>query len=111
MSEMEIRRRPFILKTGVGLVAAFVSTLIGPADATAQEMKNQSGSDGYTMLTSVQGCGTCEFWGGQRRVSKDGKTITFTGPGWCNNAKSDHYLTLTRPNHVMGTWRKWSVLG
>lgn len=110
MSDRESGRRPFILKTCAGIAAALVPTVIGLADATAEE-PHQSGGNSYTMPASVKGCGTCEFWGGQRRVSKDGKTITSTGLGWCNNARSDHYQELTRPDHVMDTWKKWSVLG
>jgi len=116
MREMDSGRRPFILKTCAGLAAALVPTVIGSADAAAQEhhhgmMMGQSSADGYTMPASAKGCGTCEFWGGPRRVSKDGKTITFIGLGWCNNAKSDNYQKMTGPEHFMGTWRKWSVLG
>jgi hypothetical protein len=68
---------------------------------------------GYVMATGIaKHCGTCEFWGGPRRISQDGKTITITGLGWCNNPKSPNYQKITTPDHgPMDTWRKWGALG
>ena len=119
MSETKFGRRPFIQKTCMLTAAALVGpTVIGAAlDATAQEnhgtMPGHGGTDGYIMDSSVKGrCGTCDFWGGPRRVSEDGKTLTITGLGWCNNPKCPNHQKLTSPDHdCTGIWRKWSVLG
>jgi hypothetical protein len=119
MSEPRNDRRAFILKacavmTGVVVGPAIIGTVV---DASAQEMGHEmtmgrGGSDGYIMGASVkQHCGTCEFWGGPRRLSEDKKDLTITGLGWCNNPASPNYQKLTSPDHgPMDTWRKWSVL-
>ena len=116
MPEMKTDRRAFMLRTSAVMAAAIVPTVIGTADATAEEhqhgmMTGHIGNDGYTMPASVKGCGTCEFWGGPRRVSKDGKNITFTGLGWCNNAKCSGFQGMSSPDHQCGTWQNWSILG
>ena len=121
MPEMKTDRRDFLVKTGPFVAAAFVgAAALGTAvDAVAEEhqhgmMMGPVGSDGYTMSTAVKACGTCEAWGGPRRVSKDGKNITFTGLGWCNNAKCPGYQGMSSPDHPCqqgACWRKWSVLG
>ena len=117
MNEMKTDRRAFMLKTSTVMAAAVVPTVIGTATAEEHQhgmMTGQIGSDGYTMPASVKGCGTCEAWGGTRRVSKDGKNITFTGLGWCNNAKCPGYQGMSSPDHQCqqgACWRKWIVLG
>ncbi len=119
MDEMKISRRPFMLKTCAVMAGAIVGpAVIGTAlNAVAEEhqkMMGHIGGDGYVMHTSVKACGTCDSWGGPRRVSKDGKTITFTGLGWCNNADCPGYQGMSAPDHIcrQGTcWRKWGVLG
>lgn len=120
MNGIKTDRRAFMLKTGPIMAAALVgSAVMGTAvNAAAEEhhhetMAGHGGSDGYVMGTSIQGhCGTCEFWGGPRRVSKDGKTLTITGLGWCNNPKCSGYQGMSSPDHQCGgTWRKWSILG
>ncbi len=121
MSEIEIGRRPFMLKT----CAIMAGAIAGPAvvgatvKAAADEhhhetMMGHSGADGYVMPASAAKCGTCDFWGGPRRVSKDGKTVTFTGLGWCNNAKCPGFREMMGPDHMCqeGTCsRKWAALG
>lgn len=70
------------------------------------------GADGYVLDGSVkQRCGTCDFWGGPRRLTEDGKTVTITGLGWCNNPKSRNYQKITSPEHgPMAVWRRWSLI-
>ena len=63
-------------------------------------MLGRGGSDGYIMDASVKlHCGTCEFWGGPRRVLEDSKTLTITALGWCNNPASPNYQKMTSPEH------------
>ena len=119
MSEILLGRRPFVLKT----CAMVAGAIAGPAvigssvEATAQEhdhekMMGSSGADGYVLPAATKQCGACDFWGGPRRVSKDGKSITFTGLGWCNNAKCHDFQGMSGPDHGCGTcWRKWGALG
>jgi hypothetical protein len=56
-------------------------------------------------------CATCEFWGGPRRLARDGKTVTMTGFGWCNNPQSQNYQKMTSPEHgPMAVWKKWQLI-
>jgi len=118
MNQVNQDRRTFIARAFGGIAGAIVlPAAIGTAVAAAQEsheaMLGQGGSDGYIIDASAKRrCGTCEFWGGPRRVSEDGKTLTITGLGWCNNPASPNYQKMTSPEHgPMDTWRKWRVLG
>jgi len=117
MDEMTSGRRPF-LKTCAVMAAAVVPTVIGTAEAATEEhhhgkMMGSSGADGYVMPSSTKMCGACDNWGGPRRISRDGKTITFTGLGWCNNPKCPDYQNMSGPDHMCheGCWRKWGALG
>lgn len=117
MKEMRVGRRPFIQRACALATAALVGpAVIGSAfDATAQESHEtgRGGTEGYIIDASVkERCGTCEFWGGPRRVSEDSKTLTITGLGWCNNSKCPNDGKLTSPDHTCaaGTWRKWGIL-
>jgi len=118
MDEVTTGRRMFILKAcaavaGAALGPAVIGTAVAAAQESHETMLGRGGSDGYIMDASVKRhCGTCEFWGGPRRVSEDSKTVTITGLGWCNNPASPNYQKLTSPEHgPMDTWRKWRVLG
>lgn len=49
---------------------------------------------------------------GERRLAKDGATLTVMGLGWCSNPKSPNYQNLTSPEHgPMDVWQKWSLIG
>lgn len=118
MSEGTSDRRTFVKTCAAFAVALVGAGVVGATvDAAAQEshetMLGHGGSVGYILDAAVkQHCGTCEFWGGPRRVSQDRKEITITGLGWCNNPASADYQKLTSPEHgPMNSWRKWSVLG
>jgi hypothetical protein len=119
MSEVKPDRRGFLVKSAAVLAASALGTTILRSLARGQEhmgamgMMGHGEADGYVMPTSIgQHCGTCEFWGGPRRISPDGKTITTTGLGWCNNPSSPNYRKMTTPDHgPMDTWKKWGALG
>ena len=70
--------------------------------------------DGITIPSYViNSCGTCDFWGGMRKVSNDKKTVKAQSMGWCNNPFSPNYQNLTSADHVMkksGVWKRWSAL-
>ena len=103
-SVIQSNRRNFILRatqlTAGGLLA-------GGA------MSSSAGGTNLVMDASKPSiCGTCQYWGGQRRVSEDGKSIEITSLGWCNNPKSPNYRNTTSPETgPMKVWEKWSVLG
>lgn len=119
MNDVDNGRRIFLTKTCAVMVGALmgpalIGTVVAEAAAESHEtMLGRGGNDGYIMDTSVKlHCGTCEFWGGPRRVSEDTKTLTITGLGWCNNPASPNYQKMTSPEHgPMDTWRRWRVLG
>ncbi len=107
-------RRAFLRSTGA---VAAASLLAGPFAGRVAGMEHAAmghgATDGYVMPSTVtKHCATCEFWGGPRRLSPDGKSITVTGLGWCNNPSSGNYQKLTSPEHgPMEVWKKWSLLG
>ncbi len=74
---------------------------------------NAHAETGFTMDSAAKGqCATCRFWGGIRKVSEDGKTITTQSLGWCNNPKSMSYHKMTPPDFgPMKSWTKWEALG
>jgi len=56
-------------------------------------------------------CATCRYWGGVRRISEDGGTVTADGKGWCNNPNSPAYQKQTKPTQGAPVWTKWDALG
>jgi hypothetical protein len=114
---MEPARRAFLLRSCVlassPLFAAALSATAGATVDAEASTTGKGGSDGYLMNSdTTQRCGTCVFWGGPRRVSHDGKTITVTGLGWCNNPQSPNYEKMTSPDFgPMSHWKKWPVIG
>ncbi len=109
-------RRSFLIRS-VSLIAASVlgsATLASLAKGQeGSQTSDPEGATGYTMaVDTTMHCGTCEFWGGPRRLSQDGKIISITGLGWCNNPKSPMFQKITTPDHgPMDSWRKWGALG
>ncbi|MBK7972312.1 MAG: hypothetical protein IPK07_03185 [Deltaproteobacteria bacterium] len=114
MRNTDIDRRDLLRAAVVaGAGVAFVSTAL--AESSAEEHMGalgHGGDDGYVVSASLtQHCATCDNWGGQRRISADGTTITVTGLGWCNNRESRNFRRMTSPDHgPMKVWRKWGVL-
>jgi hypothetical protein len=117
MTDLRNERRSFILQ---GCAAAAGSILgagiLSRAEAgehAAHGALGHGSAEGYVMDSQLaKHCATCEYWGGSRRVSQDGKTLLVTGLGWCNNPNSRNYQKLTSPEHgPMDAWKKWQVLG
>ena len=104
-SKETLDRRKFILRTSQAVAGA---ALAGSA------INASAGTDGsYFVLDSslINLCGTCQHWGGRRRISTDGKSIDVDSLGWCNNPKSPNYRKTTGPKGGMKlVWEKWSEI-
>lgn len=104
---IDTSRRKFIRQASVlGLGTAAGGALLagGSQSASAVEMTFGSDTEGR--------CVTCEFWGGIRRVSKDGKSVMVESLGYCSNPESANYQNTTTPmNGPMKAWRRWQALG
>ena len=116
MNEAKSNRRGFLVRSATVVAGSVFGSAILPSLAWGEEHMAAMGhgdASGYVMAAGIdKHCGTCEFWGGPRRVSSDGKTITITGLGWCNNPNSPNYQKMTTPDHgPMDTWKKWGALG
>jgi hypothetical protein len=117
MKDRRMGRRALLKTSAVaaGSLLGCASLAAGRALAASHEgmaALGHGGGDGYVMQSDVtQRCATCEFWGGPRRLAADGKTITVTGLGWCNNKQSPNFQKITSPEHgPMEVWKKWQVL-
>ena len=66
----------------------------------------------FEMLSTTEGkCATCKYWGGIRKLSKDGKTVCAQSLGYCNNPESHNYHKTTTPETgPMKKWRKWGAI-
>lgn len=96
-------RRQFLFKTaGVATIASSGFVISTQAHAGLK----------FSADSSEEGrCATCEYWGGIRKVSEDGKTIDISSLGWCNNPDSHNYHNTTTPETgPMKSWKKWSIL-
>jgi hypothetical protein len=105
-------RRSFLTHAGT---LALGATVLGPlvADAAGPHA-HAAGGDGLALEASMtHRCGTCEFWGGMRKLAADHKLVTAQSMGWCNNPKSPQHQKLTAADHEMslsGIWKKWGAL-
>ncbi|GAB4350231.1 MAG: hypothetical protein Kow0026_06220 [Oricola sp.] len=61
--------------------------------------------------TARRKCATCNFWGGSRSISADGKWVEASGKGRCGNPKSPAYKTMTKPDQGAPVWERWDALG
>jgi hypothetical protein len=99
-------RRDFIKQSAtIGLSAVVGGVLVteGSTPAHAVEMTFGSDTEGR--------CVTCDFWGGIRRISEDGKSVLVESLGYCSNPKSANYQKTTTPiNGPMEAWRRWQAL-
>jgi hypothetical protein len=112
----EDRRK--LLITGGLTAGALVASALPVAPAVAEEamdMHAAPSADGEALSAATEDrCGTCQFWGGMRKISSDHKSVFAQSLGWCNNPKSPNYQKLTNATHQMtnaGIWTKWPALG
>lgn len=101
----QAERREFVRRTGQLMVGGLLGGGMITQASAAQR--------GFSMSSSTEGqCISCKYWGGVRRISEDGKTITAESLGWCNNPNSMQYQKMTPPDFgPMKKWVKWGALG
>lgn len=114
MNETKSNRRDFLVRGATVVAGSLLCSSVVSSIAHGQdhmEGMGQGETNGYVLPSgTTKHCGTCEFWGGPRRISPDKSTIT--GLGWCNNPNSPSYQKMTTPDHgPMDTWKKWGALG
>ena len=107
-------RRSFLTSSGKLLVSTVALGTIA-AHAIQAHARMQGGSeDGLAVPAAAKDtCGTCQFWGGMRKISEDKKEVAAQSMGWCNNPDSPNYQKLTAADNRMkktGVWKKWPAL-
>lgn len=91
------------------------SAVLASAGALAGSHEHHGAAgDGMSVDAAAKDtCGTCQYWGGMRKLSKDKMNLSAQSMGWCNNPESMNYHKLTAADHVMkkpGMWKKWSAI-
>lgn len=108
---LESRRR-FLANSGKLLIG---SIALGSLATHASE-EHEHGGSGHGLVIDAQSennCGTCQFWGGMRKISDDRKSVIAQSMGWCNNPDSPNHQKLTAADHQMkkpGIWTKWPAI-
>lgn len=107
-------RRNFLASAGRLLVSTVALGSVA-GTAVAEHMHPQAASDdGHAIdAASKNTCGTCQFWGGMRKISESKSEVIAQSMGWCNNPDSPNYQKLTAADHQMnkpGIWKKWPAL-
>lgn len=106
-------RRNFLAASGKLLVG---TVALGSLAAHAAEHEHEHGGAGNGLVVDAAAentCGTCQFWGGMRKISEDRMTVVAQSMGWCNNPDSPNHQKLTAADHQMkkaGIWKKWPAL-
>ena len=111
---MDQNRRTFAMQmAGIAAAAAGIGTVEAAEHHHVAEISAPA-ADGWKLATDTKSrCGTCQFWGGMRKVTDDKKQVVAVSLGWCNNPKSPNYQKMTPAVHEMndpGVWTKWSAL-
>jgi hypothetical protein len=106
-----------IAAAAAGIGAAEAAELPAPVAAPIPEADGWKLPAGATMQ-----CGTCEYWGGMRKVSNDGRELQALSYGWCNNSQCRNYHGMSAPVHEASgsiichagnahdCWTKWGAL-
>lgn len=102
-SNEKLDRRKFIFRTSQVLAGTVLA---------AGAMSASAGDSSFVMNSATKNvCGTCQYWGGQRRISDDGKTVEIDSLGWCSNRKSPNFRKTTGPQTgPMKVWEQWTAI-
>lgn len=108
------KRRDFLKNGGLLLASGILGAVASSANAAEHpgRLKSLKGVDAFVVDANEKGiCATCRFWGGERRVTEDKKSVYCESLGWCNNPESHHYQSMTTPaTGPMKSWKKWEAL-
>jgi anaerobic selenocysteine-containing dehydrogenase len=106
-------RRDF-LTNSAKFIAGSAALAAGGVIAASHEHDHGAAGEGMAVDAAAKDtCGTCQYWGGMRKISKDKKQVTAQSMGWCNNPDSMNYQKLTTADHMMkkpGIWKKWTAI-
>ncbi len=112
---MDQNRRTFGMQ--MAGIAAAAAAGIGTAEAAGPHHEAEiSGpaADGWKLATDTKSqCGTCQFWGGMRKITDDKQELVAVGLGWCNNSDCPNYHAMTAAVHEAAghnCWTKWGAL-
>jgi len=107
-------RRNFLTTAGKLLIStAALGSIAAHATEEHAHPPGDSGDGLAVDATSKNMCGTCQFWGGMRKISDNKKEVIAQSMGWCNNPDSPNHQKLTAADHEMkkpGIWKKWPAL-
>ena len=107
-------RRNFLTTAGTLLVGTATLGSIAAYAAEEDAPMHKASGDGLALdAASRNMCGTCQFWGGMRKISEDKKEVIVQSMDWCNNPDSPDHQKLTAADHQMnkpGIWKKWPAL-
>jgi hypothetical protein len=100
--EEQMRERREVLGT-IGCGAAALLLAGGGNDAAAA-----------SFAANDRRCATCDFWGGQRSLAADRRSVTTAdgATGICNNPQSPLFNRQARADQVFANgYRRWRELG
>jgi anaerobic selenocysteine-containing dehydrogenase len=103
MDNSKINRREFLGKTSALFTVAAIGGVASSSAKAGFHFEMDSNTEGQ--------CATCKYWGGIRKLSKDGKTVSAQSLGYCNNPESYNYQKTTSPETgPMKKWSKWGAI-
>ncbi|NNC67718.1 MAG: hypothetical protein HKN83_06780 [Gammaproteobacteria bacterium] len=103
MDNTKLNRRKFLGKTSALFTLAAIGGIASSSTNAGLHFEMSSDTEGK--------CATCKYWGGIRKLSKDGKTVCAQSLGYCNNPESHNYHKTTTPETgPMKKWKKWGAI-
>lgn len=108
-------RRTFIAQSGKLVLGTMIAGHVAMVSADEHGHADSAPATTVVDVTVVEAatkfCVTCEYWGGIRQISEDGKGVAGSSMGWCNNPQSHNYRKMTKPNAgPMIAWKQWGAL-